>query len=70
MSNVHDAITAMGGTRKAARALNLPPSTVQSWKTKGRIPARWVVVVEHASGINREILRPDVFAIQIEGELA
>jgi hypothetical protein len=28
-----------GGTRKMAEALNEPPSTVQSWKSVGRIPA-------------------------------
>lgn len=40
-----------GGTRKMAEALNEPPSTVQSWKTAGRIPA---------------FKQPDVFAKALE----
>lgn len=30
----------LGGVRQAARLLNRPPSTIQSWKTSGFIPAR------------------------------
>lgn len=61
MSIIRDAITAMGGTRKAARTLNLPPSTVQSWKANGRVPAHWVIPVEIASGFSRVKLRPDIY---------
>ncbi|WP_415417894.1 transcriptional regulator [Acetobacter malorum] len=61
MITVRDAIDAMGGTRRAARLLDIPPSTVQSWKAKGCIPAKRVLAVEAASGIARHLLRPDIF---------
>lgn len=33
-------IEKLGGTRAAATLLGLPPSTVQSWKKAGHIPAK------------------------------
>ena len=33
-------IAKFAGTRRLASALGIPPSTVQSWKDTGRIPAR------------------------------
>ncbi|MCG0995310.1 YdaS family helix-turn-helix protein [Acetobacter indonesiensis] len=61
MTTIRDVIDAMGGTRKAARMLDVPPSTVQSWKAKGCIPATRVLAVEAASGIARHLIRPDIF---------
>lgn len=40
MSYSTSIINKFGGTRKFAAALNLPPSTVQSWKDTGRIPSK------------------------------
>lgn len=62
MTIIRDAIAAMGGTRAAGRLIGLPPSTVQSWKAKGRIPATRVLAIEAASGIARHLLRPDIFS--------
>jgi hypothetical protein len=39
-SSAHIVIEKLGGTRKAAALLDLPPSTVQSWKRAGFIPAK------------------------------
>ena len=39
-SNAEIVITKLGGTRKAAALLNQAPSTVQSWKRVGIIPAK------------------------------
>ena len=38
MEDVKARIDRLGGTVAVATALNLPPSTVSSWKTAGRIP--------------------------------
>lgn len=40
MNTARIVIEKLGGTRKAAALLGLPPSTVQSWKGIGVIPAR------------------------------
>ncbi|PHP18304.1 MULTISPECIES: Cro/CI family transcriptional regulator [Sphingobium] len=40
MQKAADIIDALGGTSAVARALEITPSTVSSWKTSGRIP-RW-----------------------------
>lgn len=37
------------GTRKMAALLNMPPSTIQSWKDAGRIPARKQSLVLHTA---------------------
>lgn len=39
MSDKPDLFEKLGGTRKMAEILGEPPSTVQSWKTAGRVPA-------------------------------
>lgn len=40
MKNATEIIDALGGTTAVARALNLTPSTVSSWKQSGSIP-KW-----------------------------
>ncbi|MFC3793656.1 helix-turn-helix domain-containing protein [Sphingobium agri] len=40
MATASDIIAALGGTSAVARELELPPSTVSSWKTGARIP-KW-----------------------------
>lgn len=39
MSEPTDLFTRLGGTRAMADRLGEPPSTIQSWKAAGRIPA-------------------------------
>ena len=39
MKTASDIIEALGGTVKVARALDLTPSTVSSWKSANSIPA-------------------------------
>jgi hypothetical protein len=44
----------LGGTRRAAALIGVPPSTVQSWKESGFVPARrqaHVLDVAAANGI-------------------
>ncbi|WP_289144973.1 helix-turn-helix transcriptional regulator [uncultured Sphingobium sp.] len=40
METASDIIDALGGTSAVARELDLPPSTVSSWKSGDRIP-KW-----------------------------
>jgi len=39
MKHINDLLNIFGGTRSTARALNIPPSTVNNWKNNG-IPAK------------------------------
>jgi hypothetical protein len=55
-------IDRFGGTRKAASALNIPPTTVQSWKKKGLIPAQHQAkVLETARGLGIDLEPADFF---------
>ena len=40
MTPAEHVISKLGGTRKAAAIIGVPPSTVQSWKESGFVPAR------------------------------
>jgi hypothetical protein len=56
-------IQVFGGTRRAATALGQPPSTVQSWKRAGVIPARHQGrVLETAQQLNLPITAESFFA--------
>lgn len=55
-------IEKFGGTRKFAAALDLPPSTVQSWKDTGRIPSKHQqAVLDRARENNVELSPADFF---------
>lgn len=54
MSYVDAIIEKMGGVRAAARALSLPPSTVNSWKARGSIPDQHkerLLLTAHEAGV-------------------
>lgn len=52
------AIAGAGGVSALARQLGLSQPSVSRWR---RVPAERVVEVEAASGVPRELLRPDLF---------
>lgn len=52
------AITASGGIAKFAAKIGLSRQAVYGWK---RVPAERVVAVETATGISRNMLRPDLY---------
>ena len=52
------AIRAAGSQGALARLIGLSPSVVSRWK---RIPAHQLVAVERASGVPREMLRPELY---------
>ena len=61
MSYAERIIDKFGGTRKAASRLGLPPSTVQSWKDAGRIPAKHQPDVLAAAQEDNLGLKPEDF---------
>jgi hypothetical protein len=51
----------MGGIRKMAELIGEAPSTVQSWKNTGRIPAqKQPLVLDRAKAVGIEITADDV----------
>ena len=53
-----DAIRAVGGVSELARQIGISQPSVSNWM---RIPAERVVTVEAVTGIDRTILRPDLY---------
>lgn len=55
------AIDACGSMTKLAGALGKYPQFVYNWTTLKNIPANWVIRIEKASGVDRALLRPDLY---------
>ena len=53
-----EAIHAVGGVTELARKIGISQPSISNWT---RIPSERVVVVEAVTGINRTVLRPDLF---------
>jgi TorA maturation chaperone TorD len=53
-----EAIRAAGGVSELARQLGISQPSVSNW---GRVPAERVLIVEATTGINRKLLRPDLY---------
>ncbi len=43
---------------------------VSYWLRKGELPAEMVLRVEHKTGVNRQLLRPDVFLLPQDLQVA
>ncbi|ARW47067.1 Cro/CI family transcriptional regulator [Acetobacter pasteurianus] len=69
MTDVDAVISRCGGVCALAKAIGIHHSSVILWKKTNQIPIKRVLDVERLSGIPREELRPDIFAIH-KGELA
>jgi TorA maturation chaperone TorD len=54
-----EAIRAVGGVSELARRIGIAQPSVSNWQ---RIPAERVVAVEAATGVGRDVLRPDLYA--------
>ena len=57
-SGLNEAIRAAGGVSELARQLGISQPSVSNWD---RVPAERVLMIEAATGINRKILRPDLY---------
>ena len=62
---LEEAIRAVGGVSELARRIGISQPSVSNWD---RIPAERVVSIESITGINRAILRPDLFAAEATGD--
>jgi TorA maturation chaperone TorD len=67
-SGLNEAIRAVGGVTELARRLGISQPSVSNWQ---RIPADRVALVEKATGVAREILRPDLYGADeaVAGEI-
>jgi DNA-binding transcriptional regulator YdaS (Cro superfamily) len=64
MNTAAHVIGRLGGTRKAAAILNSSPSTVQSWKKAGHIPApKQAEVIEAAKRAGIEISAAEMIGV-------
>jgi TorA maturation chaperone TorD len=63
---LQEAIRAAGGVSELARRIGISQPSVSNWD---RIPAERVFTVESATGINRAILRPDLFGAPASGDV-
>ena len=63
---LQEAIRAVGGVSELARRIGISQPSVSNWD---RIPAERVLSVETATGVNRAILRPDLFGAYAAGDV-
>jgi TorA maturation chaperone TorD len=57
-AGLNEAVQAAGGVSELARQLGISQPSVSNWS---RVPAERVLVVEAATGVDRKILRPDLY---------
>jgi len=57
-AGLNEAVRAAGGVSELARQIGISQPSVSNWS---RVPAERVLVVEAATGIDRKVLRPDLF---------
>jgi TorA maturation chaperone TorD len=55
---LQQAVSAVGGVSELARQIGISQPSVSNWN---RVPAERVLIVEAATGIDRKILRPDLY---------
>jgi TorA maturation chaperone TorD len=67
-AGLSEAVRAAGGVTELARQIGISQPSVSNWN---RVPAERVLVVEAATGIDRKILRPDLYgeSDQLSGEI-
>jgi TorA maturation chaperone TorD len=63
---LQNAIRVVGGVSELARRIGISQPSVSNWD---RIPAERILSVETATGINRAILRPDLFGDSAAGDV-
>ncbi|WP_110300361.1 helix-turn-helix domain-containing protein [Blastomonas natatoria] len=62
----HRAIQVVGGQSALGRLIGKPQSTVWEWVDRKKpLPAEFVLTIEHATGISRHELRPDIYPLEL-----
>ena len=57
-AGLDEAVRAVGGVSELARQIGISQPSVSNWS---RIPAERVLIVEAATGVDRKVLRPDLY---------
>jgi DNA-binding transcriptional regulator YdaS (Cro superfamily) len=57
-TGLEKAVEAAGGLRALGRLLKVDHAVIIRWSD---IPAHWIIKIEHATGVPREELRPDLY---------
>jgi TorA maturation chaperone TorD len=65
-AGLQQAIEAAGGISALARAIGVAQPSISAWS---RVPAERVIAVESATAVPRDILRPDLYPRDANGEL-
>lgn len=68
MDSLERACKAVGGKKKMAGLLSVGPSAISQWLNRGRIPAKYILAIERASGVSRHELHPDIYPLEDVGE--
>jgi TorA maturation chaperone TorD len=63
---LQEAIRVVGGVSELARRIGISQPSVSNWD---RIPVERVLSIETATGINRAMLRPDLFGVDAAGDV-
>jgi TorA maturation chaperone TorD len=58
-AGLDDAVRAAGGVSELARKIGISQPSVSNW---ARVPAERVLIIEATTGVDRKILRPDLYA--------
>jgi TorA maturation chaperone TorD len=60
---LEEAVRAVGGVSELARQIGISQPSVSNWN---RVPAERVLIVEAATGVDRKILRPDLYGQPVQ----
>lgn len=65
-SPLHRAVTCAGSQSELARRIGVKQMHVWNWlnRSKGKVPAEYVLPIEKATGVSRHELRPDLYPIE------
>src|SRR5205085_7201506 len=64
---LEEAVRAIGGVSELARQIGISQPSVSNWN---RVPAERVLIVEAATGIDRKVLRPDLYGASVQEQSA